>query len=151
MPLNLVEICTVKYPGQIEAGNITFRKPENDILFATWNVEGIEQPEESEIMAEAQQWERPILISVAFEQTQQYVENLLDEKAKEKQYGSAIACTSYATSTNTQWKAEAEAFIAWRDAVFSYAINLQTQIEQGGEIPTLEQFISGLPRLQWPE
>ena len=150
MPLNLLEICTVKFPGQIEAMNITFRKPDHEILFASWSVPNIQQPTEAEILAEEPQWERPYAIYQAFNTFLPYIDRLLDTTAQAKQYGSAVACASYVTSTNPQWKAEAEAFVSWRDAVFVYAINIQTEVQGGAPIPSFDEFVSGLPTIVWP-
>lgn len=151
MSLNLVDICLVKFPGQIEAGNIAFRKPDNkEIEFVKWNVDGIPKPSESSIMAEASQWERPFSMFEAFNVFLPYIDELLNEKAQSKQYGSAVSISTYANSTNPQWKAEAETFIAWRDAVFAYAINIQTEVEQGSPIPSLDEFKDGLPTIIWP-
>jgi hypothetical protein len=151
MALNLVDICTVKYPGQIEAGNITFRKPGEDILFASWKVEGIPQPSEQEIMAEAAQWQKASDIQTAFLSFVSYIENLLNSTALSKQYGSALSIATYVTSSNPQWAAEAEAFIKWRDDVFVYSIDIQTRVI-GGQIPipTLDEFTAGLPTITWP-
>lgn len=148
--LNLVEICTVKFPGQIEAMNITFRKSEDEILFASWNVPNVPQPTEAEIMAEEPQWVHPYAIFVAFNTFLPYIDRLLDTTALSKQYGSAVACASYVSSTNPQWAAEAQAFVSWRDAVFVYAINIQTEVMQGAPIPTFDEFVSGLPTIVWP-
>ena len=150
MILNLVEICTVKYPGQIEAMNITFRKPDDNIYFATWKVEGVPQPTEASILAEEPQWVHPYAIFQAFNTFLPYIDNLLDTTAQSKQYGSAVACASYATSSNPQWAAEAKAFIDWRDAVFVYAINVQTEVQQGAPIPSFDEFVAGLPKIVWP-
>ncbi len=150
MPLNLVEICTVKFPGQIEAMNITFRKPEEGFQFVTWSVPNIPRPTEAEIMAEEPQWEQPYAIFVAFNTFLPYIDNLLDTTAQSKQYGNAVACASYVSSTNPQWAAEAKAFIDWRDAVFVYAINIQTEVQQGAPIPSFDEFVAGLPTIIWP-
>lgn len=150
MPLNLVEICTVKFPGQVEAMNITFRKPDDTIYFATWNVPNIPQPTESEIMAEEPQWETPYAILLALHTFLPYIDNLLDITAQAKQYGSAIACASYVSSTNPQWAAEAKVFVSWRDAVFIYAINIQTEVMGGAPIPSFEEFVAGIPQISWP-
>ncbi|MGC2661782.1 MAG: hypothetical protein WA324_27810 [Bryobacteraceae bacterium] len=151
MTLNLVDICAVKFPGQIEAGNIKFRKPYEDILFYEWKVDGIPQPLESDLLAEAAQWEKPIAMLGAFNIFVAFIEQFLDSTAQSKQYGSALSIATYANSTNVQWKAEADAFIAWRDAVFAYSINIQAQVQADQiPIPTLEEFEAGIPAMVWP-
>lgn len=151
MPLNLVEICAVKYPGQIEAGNISFRKPGDQILFDKWAVQGVPRPTEQAIMAEAAQWDKSSKIKSAFDQILSYIDNLLNSTALSKQYGSAVSIATYATSTNPQWAAEAQAFIKWRDDVFVYSIDIQTKvIADQIPIPTLDEFTAGLPTIIWP-
>ena len=78
------------------------------------------------------------------------IKSALDEKARERQYDNALSITSYTSSTNAQWKAEADAFIAWRDAVFVYALGVLDTVQQGGSQPTVEEFIAGLPIMAWP-
>lgn len=151
MPLNLVEICTVKFPGQIEAMNITFSKPlDEDFSFAIWSVPNIPRPTEAEILAEEPQWVQPYAIFTAFNIFLPYIDHLLDTTAQSKQYGSAVACASYVASSNPQWAAEARVFVDWRDAVFVYAINVQTEVQQGAPIPSFEEFVAGLPIIVWP-
>lgn len=74
----------------------------------------------------------------------------LDKKAQEKDYDSALSIASYATSTNVDWKAQADAFIAWRDLVFVEALQILADVQQGGEAPTIEALLAGLPALVWP-
>lgn len=47
--MNIVEIVEVVYPGAIEAGLVSFRKPEEDILIAYWGLED-PQPTEQELL-----------------------------------------------------------------------------------------------------
>lgn len=81
---------------------------------------------------------------------QDALQNFLDKKAREKQYNSALSIATYVTSTNQQWKAEADAFIAWRDEVFVHALDVLSTVEQGGARPSIDDFIAGLPQLTWP-
>jgi hypothetical protein len=150
MSLNLVEICLVKYPGQIEAGNISFKKPDENIYFAHWAVPEISQPTEESILAEEPQWVIPYAMFQAFNVFLPYIDRLLDTTAQSKQYGNAVSCASYVSSTNPQWKLEAETFVSWRDAVFVYAINIQTEVQGGAPIPSFEEFVAGLPAIVWP-
>lgn len=79
------------------------------------------------------------------------LEQAIDDKAKEKNYASTVSCVSYKDSTNAQWSAEAQAFIAWRDDCYTYAYNYLDQCESGVIVnPDIEDFISGLPALEWP-
>jgi len=78
------------------------------------------------------------------------LQNFINEQARSKNYEDGFACASYANSTNLTWKAEATAFISWRDAAWSYAINIQTQVENGQiPAPSLADFINNVPALNW--
>ncbi|HAT1744794.1 TPA: hypothetical protein I8Z16_003035 [Legionella pneumophila] len=75
----------------------------------------------------------------------------LDSIAKTKFYESSLHCASYANSTNPTWKAEGEAFIAWRDAVWIKAYDLLEQYEQGQiELGSITDLINQLPAIIWP-
>ena len=148
--MNIVEICTVKYPGQVEARNITFRKPDDEILLDLWRVPEVERPDEVDLLAEASQWERLYALFRLKQDGLYLIELLLNEKAKDKGYNNAISCASYANSTNAEWKAEAEVFVVWRDAIWTYAYAQFEAAQQGGAIPSAEELISGSPQLIWP-
>lgn len=79
------------------------------------------------------------------------IEGFIDTKARERMYKSAESCISYLNSRNPQWAAEAEAFIVWRDDVYSYVIELQRKIEAreiafNGAAALLEN----APKMEWP-
>lgn len=79
------------------------------------------------------------------------VQAYLDTKAQERQYDNGYTLASYAVSTNPVWKAEAEAFVAWRDDVWMYALTELDKVQSGDrEIPTVESFIQELPTFTWP-
>ena len=85
------------------------------------------------------------------EDFQRAIEAHVDAKAREKGYSSAVSCASYAISTNPTYGAEALAFIAWRDAVWVYALAELAKV-QGGQrtAPTVADLISELPAMVWP-
>ena len=65
----------------------------------------------------------------------------LDLVAQSWGYDSLIAASSYANSTNSQYKAEAEALIEWRDRYWEKAYKMET-----GKLPdTAEKFVGSLP------
>jgi hypothetical protein len=75
----------------------------------------------------------------------------LDKVAKLKLYESSIHCTTYINSTNQLWAAEAQAYIAWRDAVWVMVYDLLSQYEQGEiELGTVADLINLLPEMVWP-
>jgi len=149
--MNLVDICIIKYPGQVEAGNINFRQPDNDILIGYWNVPNIPRPLESDLLAEASAYENTYLLNTLQQQCLSKIQAIIDSTAQSKQYNDGVSCASYVLSTNDTWKAQATAFIAWRDSVFTYAINILSEVQAGAPIPTVDSVIAGLPTISWPQ
>jgi len=84
----------------------------------------------------------------------QAVQAHIDVTAQQRQYDSGYTCASYVNSTNPQWAAEAQAFIAWRDAVWAYSFAELAKVEDGErEQPTVEQFVAELAAavpMEWP-
>lgn len=79
------------------------------------------------------------------------LQEAIDFKATEKDYGSGVLCASYVTSTNPKWAAEAQAFVAWRDEAFNYAYNYLARVQDGSIAnPSIEDFLTGMPELIWP-
>lgn len=75
-----------------------------------------------------------------------YVEDI----AKRKDYKSAAYLASYATSTNANWRSEAETFIAWRDQVWAKAYLIMSDVLSGSRpIPTVEAMLAELPNAPW--
>ena len=76
------------------------------------------------------------------------VQAYLDAECQKLGYDNGFACASYATSTVPKFRAEAQAYIAWRDAVWSYCY-AQLDLYNAGkrDIPT--DIISELPPLDW--
>jgi len=65
----------------------------------------------------------------------------LDNIAKSWGYDSLLSAVSYATSSNPQYKADADSLIAWRDSIWAEAYT----IEQGTLPDTAEAFVAMLP------
>ena len=79
------------------------------------------------------------------------IEDLLEQKAKEKGYKSADRLFSYVNSSNVQWKTEAEVFTQWRDDMFEYCYQMFSDVAQGiREVPSTEELIAELPEITWP-
>lgn len=151
MSINLVEICRLKYPGQVEAFNITFSQPENDILIIDWNVEGVPKPSEADLLAESALWEPIYELNALKNASRIIIQNLLDKTAHEKEYKDALHCVSYASSANIIWKAEADLFITWRDDLYEAALSILDGIQNNNDpVPTEEEFLSALPAFSWP-
>lgn len=79
------------------------------------------------------------------------IEAHVDDAAKSRNYASAVSLASYVQSTNAQWAAEAQAFVAWRDAAWGYAYGELAKVQAGQRaIPSVADLISELPAIAWP-
>ncbi|PYE89567.1 hypothetical protein [Phyllobacterium leguminum] len=80
------------------------------------------------------------------------VQSLIDARAAERQYDSGATLASYVSSTVPEWQDEARAFVAWRDAVWAYALTELDKVQAGErQQPTVEAFLAELPAFEWPE
>jgi hypothetical protein len=80
------------------------------------------------------------------------VEALLDRTAQERKYSNRLSICGYVNSPNEKWKAEAEAFIAWRDLELwptCYGIMNAVQAQQR-PVPTADELLAELPPMAWP-
>lgn len=77
------------------------------------------------------------------------MDNMLADAAHAAGYDSVLSCISYVTSSNSIRAAQAVAMRDWRDACYDAAARLQQQYAaaatSGGELPTVEEFLSMLP------
>lgn len=79
------------------------------------------------------------------------IKQKFDTVAQEKQFDGQISIATYVTSLNPQWKAESDAFIAWRDAVWEYAYKEFSKFQSGElTMPSIADFLAELPVIQWP-
>lgn len=78
----------------------------------------------------------------------------VDATAQARLYDNAVSCASYLNSTSPIWAAEAQAFVAWRDAVWVYVLAELDKVQSGQrEQPTVEQFVAELAAavpMEWP-
>ncbi|WP_455296515.1 hypothetical protein [Brucella pituitosa] len=80
------------------------------------------------------------------------IQAMIDAKASERQYDSGATLASYVNSTIEQWAAEAQGFVAWRDAVWIYALAEFDKVQAGErDQPSVEDFLGELPAFEWPE
>lgn len=76
----------------------------------------------------------------------------VDAAAISRRYDSGNSLATYVSSSNPDWAAEAQAFVAWRDAVWAYAyVELDKVLAGEREQPSVEAFVGELPELMWPE
>lgn len=74
----------------------------------------------------------------------------VDVTAESRNYDGGNALASYVASTNPQWAAEAQAFVAWRDAVWLHAYSELDKVMAGErEQPSVEEFLRELPAIEW--
>lgn len=82
----------------------------------------------------------------------QAVSDHIEATARNRGYDSQDRLASYVLSDVPAWKAEAQAFIAWRDLVWAYVFMSQAAVASGQRTqPEIEAFKSELPQIQWPE
>lgn len=80
------------------------------------------------------------------------VQRHVDAVAQARQYRDGVHCASYTTSTRAVWQAEALAFVAWRDAVWTQVNDLLEAVLAGKlPVPTVDEVIDRLPAMKWPE
>lgn len=74
--------------------------------------------------------------------------------AKARGYASAAVCVSYAASSVPAWSNDAQAFIDWRDAVWTKVFTDNTAWVNSGSSPftmaSAQDVINALPTIQWP-
>lgn len=90
--------------------------------------------------------------SVTLDDFRQAIEAHVDQVAQERQYSGAVSISTYENSTNPAWAAEAQAFVAWRDAVWIYAFTelAKVQAEERPAPESVEAFVAELPEMVWP-
>lgn len=75
----------------------------------------------------------------------------LDSVVQAKGYDNIVSCASYASSSDDTFRAEAQAAIAWRDAVYRRGYEILADIPEG--VTTPEQVMALLPQpteFGWP-
>ena len=79
------------------------------------------------------------------------IQTHIDNTAASRQYADGVSMASYAESTVPAWKAEATAFISWRDSVWSYAYAQLALVQSAQRSqPSVAALISELPVVAWP-
>lgn len=73
------------------------------------------------------------------------VEAHVEAQARALNYGSGAQLASYLDSGVPQWAAEARAFVAWRDRVWSAALAALHEAREAGSLPDAEKVIAALP------
>jgi hypothetical protein len=75
----------------------------------------------------------------------------VEATARSRDYNSAESLAGYASSTVSAWAAEANAFIAWRDAVWQAAFAILSDVQAGARTaPTPAEAVAEMPVIAWP-
>lgn len=150
--MNIVDLCKIKYPGQVESRKIQFGQDTLDspIVIKYWGVPDVAQPTEAELEAEIPQYQYQFDVETFKSDIDRKVNDLLLATAQSRGYSSVNSIISYAVSSNIQWQAEADAFVAWRDQVWEQVFIEYIAIDAGGAIPDEDVFMSNLPKIIWP-
>lgn len=75
----------------------------------------------------------------------------VQETARSRGYNGASSCASYVASTVASWRAEAEAFVAWRDQVYLEVFEMLAAVRAGRAAPSVEAVVAAIPAITWPE
>ena len=100
--------------------------------------------------------EEPPVIKPSPEELQahycQLAQDMMDARARERNYDGIMSVCSYATSSFPKFATEAAACVAWRDAVWAKCYELLDAVKTGGmDIPSEEDFLGMLPAFVWPD
>ncbi len=81
------------------------------------------------------------------------VQFMLDSTAQSHGYDNILSLCTYATSTVAKFKAEGQAGIDWRDAVWNACYTILSQVQQGTiPMPTnINDVLVQLPNIVWPD
>lgn len=79
------------------------------------------------------------------------VQGMIDRKAQEKRYHDGTWLAGYATSTDAEFHADAQKFVAWRDRVWRKCYEIQDAYLSGQmeRLPTVAEVIAQLPTMEW--
>lgn len=80
------------------------------------------------------------------------IQNMLDTRARARNYDGIFSLCSYATSANPKFSAEGMAGVRWRDDVWAYAYGVLNDALAGRiPTPTAESIVAGAPTFSWPD
>lgn len=123
------------------------QKDDDPISISYWDTSlTISKPTAKDLIAASTAPEIPIVADY-----QSAIQVAVDSMAKAKQFNDGITLASYANSTVAAWAAQATAFIAWRDQVWTYAYEELAKVQaKTRTAPTVVEFLAELPHMTWP-
>jgi len=150
--MNIVDLCQIKYPGMVDSWHIIFSQDMEGgpLRISKWDVPNVPEPTVEELEAEIPQYQRQFDVETFKKNIDTKVSALLNSTAQIRGYSDAQSIVGYVNSTNTQWQAEAQAFISWRDGVWALVFAQYDLIDSGANIPNADDFIASLPQIVWP-
>jgi len=112
----------------------------------SWTVQDIEFSSEEE--AEYQARKAAELIAAVHVA----VQNLLDIKARERDYDGILSLCSYAASSHPRFGPEGRAGVVWRDNAWSTYYAIMDEVSEGlRPTPTVSEVLAEIPEFEWPE
>lgn len=121
----------------------------NIAIFNAETGEATERPMTADEIAEIGIPPEPIPLTIT--DYENAIQDLVDSTARERQFRDGVTLASYIGSTKSKWAAEAQAFVAWRDNVWSYAYGELAKVQAGQRPqPTVEQFLTEIAPIAWP-
>lgn len=101
---------------------------------------------------------RPVLVDPPPPTTEQIiaqytagVQQHLDNFARTRNYDGILSAATYATSQVPKFKAEGQYAVEARDATWAKCYEILAAVEAGSRpMPTLDELLSELPKLVWP-
>ena len=150
--MNIVDLCQIKYPGMVESCCIMFGQDSetSPIRIVKWDVPNVPEPTVEELEAEIPQYERQFDVQTFKKDIDAKVSALLNSTAQSRGYSDSQSIVGYVSSSNTQWQAEAQAFVSWRDQVWERVYIEYMAIDAGGSIPNADEFMASMPKIVWP-
>lgn len=98
---------------------------------------------------DGEQWQAGNPPALTVEDYKTAVQSHMDAAARSKLYTDGNSLATYTASTNPQWAAEAQAFVAWRDAVWAQVYAMWASPPD--PVPSPGEVVAGLPVIEWPE
>lgn len=138
--------CEIEHPVW---GWIPFTADPSDVEPLGAQVFNAARPTATEYVAPV---EPPLSPAELIDTYRQALQARIDATARERGYENGYALASYALSTIPEWRAEAEAFIAWRDRAWVEALDAAAQVE-AGTLPAedMAAVVEGrIPTIGWP-
>ena len=150
--MNVIQLCQIKYPGMVESRNIIFIQNTEGGVFQIerWDVPNVPEPTILELEAEIPFYQRQFDVETFKTDIDSKTSALLNSTAQSRGYSDSQSIVGYISSSNTQWQAEAQAFVAWRDQVWERVYIEYMAIDAGGSIPNEDEFMASLPQIVWP-